>query len=337
MSAYVSTNQKARPITKMPRTAPETRNAQNVLGDRMGAANYARRVTLQRQLTANTPGPEMADFHHRWIHPPIMLFAQMLQWTGLIKKGVQNVFNLTVRENPVTLANLPRTFDGLRVLHLSDLHIDGHPGFGQYLADQIAPLDFDVCVITGDYRYDSRNSEDAAAIAELEKLMPALECRFGVYGVMGDHDFIESALNLETIGIRTLLNESAPLRQNGSAIWLLGVDDPHQYRTADLDHALRDVPNGAAKILLAHSPELYEEAASHGIDLYLAGHTHGGQINIPRFAPLYYNARCPRRYALGAWRHGMLKGHTSPGIGASGVFARFGTPPEAIIHHLRHV
>ena len=77
-----------------------------------------------------------------------------------------------------------------------------------------------------------------------------------------------------------------------------------------------------------HTPEMIPEAAQHGIDLYLCGHTHGGQICLPLIAPLLTQANCPRRYTRGAWRYGQVHGYTNTGAGASGVAVRFLCPPK---------
>ena len=83
-----------------------------------------------------------------------------------------------------------------------------------------------------------------------------------------------------------------------------------------------------------HTPEMIPEAAQHGIDLYLCGHTHGGQICLPLIAPLLTQANCPRRYTRGAWRYGQVHGYTNTGAGASGVAVRFLCPPEIALIEL---
>jgi hypothetical protein len=84
-----------------------------------------------------------------------------------------------------------------------------------------------------------------------------------------------------------------------------------------------------------HTPELVDEAAAAGVDLYLCGHTHGGQICLPWIGPIIVNANCPRRYARGLWRHRHMQGYTSPGVGTSGVPVRFFCPPEIGVIELR--
>ncbi|MGH9694488.1 MAG: metallophosphoesterase, partial [Bryobacteraceae bacterium] len=134
--------------------------------------------------------------------------------------------------------------------------------------------------------------------------------------------------------VRMLVNEAAEIERPNGALWLLGVDDTFDYRCADLPGALAGVPRHAFKILLSHSPELYDEASREGIQLYLTGHTHAGQIRLPGIGALKHNARCPRRMAFGAWRHGAMQGYTSAGVGCSSLPVRFHCPPELALIEL---
>jgi hypothetical protein len=84
-----------------------------------------------------------------------------------------------------------------------------------------------------------------------------------------------------------------------------------------------------------HTPEIIEAAALYGIDLYLCGHTHGGQICLPWIGPIIVNANCPRRFTQGVWRYKQVQGYTSAGVGTSGVPVRFFCPPEIALIELR--
>jgi predicted MPP superfamily phosphohydrolase len=88
------------------------------------------------------------------------------------------------------------------------------------------------------------------------------------------------------------------------------------------------VPSDAFKVLLVHTPEIFREAQECGIDLYLCGHTHGGQICLPLIGPVISHANCPREYTRGVWKYRNLQGYTSTGVGTSGVPVRFLCPPE---------
>lgn len=256
-----------------------------------------------------------------------------LELTALTKRGVANALDLRLREHRVPIRRLPAAFEGFTILHLSDVHLDGHPELVERIAELIRGVRFDVAVITGDFRFHDVGSYGHLATL-YARLAPRLRGSHGVFGVLGNHDCLEMVPLLEAAGVRMLVNESVALRRGVDTLWLVGLDDAHRYRSHDLDRALAGVPVDAARVLLAHSPEVVEEASERGIDLYLTGHTHGGQLCLPGGWPLFINARAPRRYARGAWTRRGMRGYTSTGTGSSGVFARFFSPPEVVLHHL---
>jgi predicted MPP superfamily phosphohydrolase len=159
--------------------------------------------------------------------------------------------------------------------------------------------------------------------------------RAETYAVLGNHDCIEMVPLLEAGGIRMLLNEHAVVEHGGASIQLAGVDDPHYYETDNLHQALDGVPESAFKILLVHSPEICRKAAFSGVNLYLCGHTHAGQICLPGGRPLLINSKCPRECHSGLWTFEEMTGYTSRGAGTSSVDVRFNCPPEITVHTLR--
>jgi uncharacterized protein len=171
-------------------------------------------------------------------------------------------------------------------------------------------------------------------------ILGAIRAKYGVLGILGNHDPAEIAMELAKMGVHMLINDATELRSGGSSLWIAGVDDPHYYGCDDLGTALSDVPNDGFKVLLAHTPEMYEEAHAAGIHLYLCGHTHGGQIRLPKpfrgsWAAPFRNAACPREYTCGTWSHGALQGHTTAGVGASLLPVRYNCPPEIAVIELR--
>jgi len=156
-----------------------------------------------------------------------------------------------------------------------------------------------------------------------------------VYAVLGNHDSLRMVPHFESMGIQVLLNESVKIERGGAAIYLAGIDDPHYFRTDNMEKAAEDIPPDAVSVLLAHSPEIYRQAAHAGFSVMLCGHTHGGQICLPGGIPLMVNARCLRRYCKGSWRYHALAGYTSAGSGVSMVDVRLNCPPEITLHRLR--
>ena len=136
---------------------------------------------------------------------------------------------------------------------------------------------------------------------------------------------------LNELGIKMLINQSFAIERNNQRIWLIGVDDTHFYQNDDLVAALEDVPKDSFKILLAHSPEIHWQAAKAGINLYLCGHTHGGQICLKDSKPIVVNARYSHHQARGFWNFENMVGYTSTGVGTSAISVRFNCPSEIAV------
>ena len=256
----------------------------------------------------------------------------LLKAVGLYRRGHCNFLDLRVVGHEFRIAELPLSLEGFRLLQLSDLHLDLDHSLTPILQRQLQELDYDLAVLTGDYRNCTRK-DFRPCLDETAKVLAALKPP--VFGILGNHDFIEMAPGLEAAGLRLLLNESVLLTHQDANLFLAGIDDPHFYRTHDMARASRGKPPGATAILLSHSPETYRSAEAAGYQVMLSGHTHGGQICLPGGIPILRVGRCPSRMLAGGWRFGSLQGYTSPGTGSTGVPVRFSCPPEITIHTLR--
>ena len=254
--------------------------------------------------------------------------------TGLHSKGMENALNLRIEEEVFEIGDLPRSFDGFRILLLTDLHLDGLQDLTGNIINHVRETKFDICLIGGDIRMKIYGPL-APSLRHLRKLVPEIKSVNGIYGVLGNHDCIEMTPELEEVGVTMLINDAWPVEKGNDRLWIVGLDDPHYYKTDNVERALRDVPPGENVILLAHSPEAYRDAADHGTKLYLCGHTHGGQICLPGSGPLLTNSRAPRFTASGRWQYGNMAGYTSRGVGASGIPLRFNCPGEISVITLR--
>ncbi len=291
------------------------------------------RARLSRERVGGEP---VFDGRRLQLHPEnwgaMRLVLRLgLQLTGLYARGSRNALRLRVRRRHLRLRGLPPDLEGVRILHMTDLHLDMHADFPALLRKRIQPLGYDICVITGDFRYSTSGSFEPA-IEALEHVLDAVDAP--VYAVLGNHDPLAMVPALEGIGVRVLLNESALWEERGYPLALAGVDDPHYFGCHDLERARADVPEGVPLLLLSHSPELYREAAEAGYHAYFCGHTHGGQISLPGGIPLLTNARCPRRFCQGQWSYGGMQGYTSVGAGSSVLDVRFNCQPEVVVHIL---
>lgn len=301
---------------------------------RLGERSFLKRIAVQVEHASSMYGPGLGRPHLENID----FLARMVDWSlravFMRERGRRNTLAYAVINRRWQLPDMPAAFDGLRILHLTDLHLDGLADDGSALVRVLNGLSFDLCLLTGDYRFLTHGScEDVDTM--LPRIAPALHCSLGVHAVLGNHDFIEQVAAMEENGISVLLNESVALEVESEALYLVGVDDPHFYGSHDLHRAFAGVPQGSFSLLLAHSPELYADAAAMGGNLYFCGHTHGGQICLPGGVPVITHSTAPRRFCSGAWNHEDMRGYTSRGVGCSAVAARFNCPPEITLHTLK--
>ena len=300
---------------------------------RIGRSHLRQRLGLEGDhevFVLNRPGAHFF-YPENWysVHGFI---RHSLRLSGLYERAQRNARALRLRHNRLVLPGLPDAFRGFRILHLSDLHLDMDPRNADAIRVGVQGLDYDLCVLTGDYRVKT-----FGPFAEVLRAMAALRrnLKAPIYAIPGNHDTLRLVPGLEAMGIRVLLNETVRIERDGQALYLAGIDDAHYYRVHNIDKAAAGIPEGAVSILLSHTPEIYRHAAHSGFDLLLCGHTHGGQICLPGGFPLIWDARCPRRLAAGPWRHGNLIGYTSVGAGTSVVNARLNCPPEIALHELQ--
>jgi predicted MPP superfamily phosphohydrolase len=257
----------------------------------------------------------------------------LLKLTRQYERGVRNAWDVRVRELEIALRRLPPAFDGFRVLHLSDLHLDGMPGLEQTILERVGAREFDLCVLTGDYRTEL-HGPIGPTMERLRPLVAGLRSRHGVVGVLGNHDDCHMVPPMEAMGIRMLVNESLRLTRGEAVLQVVGTDDVHYYFTDQAVHAL-EAARSAFTVALVHSPEVYDVAASLGVDLYLCGHTHAGQVCLPGGYPVIKHLSRGRRFYRGIWRHRGMVGVTNTGVGTSGVPVRFNTRGEILALTLR--
>ena len=298
------------------------------LGPSLFRKRLQRQADVAAQLIHQGEGPMVVER----LVPVDNIIAGLLRATGLSQRGFANCLAVTAVERQQHLADLPRAFDGFRLLQLTDLHLDLVPGLGDRVADLVARTPHDLAVITGDFA-DHPAGYFHDCLDDIRRISATLGP--GALVSLGNHDILEIVPYLEKEGLRVLLNENTAIERAGEKLWFAGIDDPHFYGTHDLEAARRGIPQGACSILLSHSPETFDEARRRGFSFMLSGHTHGGQICLPGGFPIIRNGRCPARMIRGAWEHGSMRGYTSRGTGACGVAARFNCPPEITVHVLR--
>lgn len=258
---------------------------------------------------------------------------------------------LEITTPEIPLPRLPAAWDGVRIAHLSDLHLS-RLVTSRHLArciDAAMAQAPDLIVITGDFVTASKRW-----IPPLLPLLSRLDAPLGVWGILGNHDHhvcpdaVASAV--EQAGVRMLRNRNARLTRSGEPLWLVGIDsmEGSQYRLSREELAVIDRQMGqnmcealdgadpdACRILLAHSPDILPMARSAGIDLVLSGHTHGGQVRLPFVGATVVPSRYGARYAAGFFHEEPTRLYVTRGLGVVRIPVRFLCRPELAILTLR--
>ncbi len=309
-------------------TDPEILHA---LEHRLGPVHARLRIGIETEYSQRVFGGGLNFFHIENVYVMPSLIETALKISGLYWRARRNAERIVLRRNALILPHLPPPFEGFTILHISDLHVDKNPDAMRNLAKLVAGLDYDACVMTGDFR--GRTWGPFGAMLDgLRELCAHL--KGPIYGVLGNHDSILMVPGMEEIGIRMLLNETETLERDGHRLHLAGIDDAHYFRVDNIEKTAARIPREEFSVLLSHTPEIYRQAAHAGFDVLLGGHTHGGQICLPGSIPIILDAKLPRYMGAGAWRHGAMHGYTSRGAGSSIVPVRLNCPPEITLHSL---
>ena len=259
----------------------------------------------------------------------LLVFAAVLATVGMVGgTGVPRV-----KEETVAVNHLPEGADGLTVAVLADLHVDGITRADRIrkIVERTNALNPDIVIIAGDF-------VDGTVPVHGDDLRPLadLKAGYGVFGVPGNHEYYSGYEEwmefLPTLGIRMLHNEHV---QTGGVV-LAGVTDPVAgimgKEEPDIRKALAGAPEKGVRILASHQPRLAPEAAAHGVDLQVSGHTHGGMIaGIDRLV-----ARFNEGFVSGLYTVGNMKLYVSNGAGIwNGFPIRIGVPSEIVLIRLR--
>ena len=239
---------------------------------------------------------------------------------------------------PITLscADLPAGIGQLRIVYASDIHQGGlyTQSRVESLISHINACSADIVLLGGDYADDSNS-----AIAFFRNL-PRIHSRYGVYGVLGNHDRTIPESNLTTLraamisaGVTPLINDVAEVRIGMSSIYIAGIDDVGN-GYPDLKGVAKRTDAADYVIFLSHSPAVIEDVLTardrnsrkDWFDLGLFGHTHGGQIAI--LGPLLKDDGVPNKYTSGWFRHNRTDMLVSRGVGTSGIPVRFLCQPQ---------
>lgn len=273
--------------------------------------------------------------------------AFLFAWLVIFYGSFIEPQRIAVREQPVILSllkNNARSAETLRVALIADFHLGPYKKetFVERAVAKINAQNPDAIFIAGDFVYDD--------VSQIQYLYPLknLEAPLGVFAVLGNHDYSEGGpktllqegeerakmvrKKLESLGIRVLVNDSSVMTKDGKKILLIGLDELWTGRV--------EIPEVAGafngKIVLSHNPDIIHEAARRGIDLVLAGHTHGGQIRLPGIGSVpNIPDELGRAYDRGLFQFENTQLFITSGLGEMGPRARLLAPPEIAVLEIK--
>jgi uncharacterized protein len=243
--------------------------------------------------------------------------------------------SLEITRQRVRLPRLHPSFDGYRIVQISDIHMDGWMNRKRlreivHIVNQERP---DLVVVTGDFVSRHARDHAPALIEELQEL----RANDGVAAVLGNHDhWCDPELVRQIIrasGMRDLNNRVCSIHKGPGSLHIAGVDDFMEGQD-DLEQVLSDLPEEGAAILLSHEPDFADLSAQTGrFDLQLSGHSHGGQINLPIIGPPYLPEHA-RKYPDGLYHFGDMLLYTNRGLGMVHLPLRLNSIPEITVFTL---
>ena len=280
------------------------------------------------------------------------LIVAAVPFTGVLYGVTKGRNNFNVARVPIRSGKLPQAFDGLRIVHISDIHLGSYGGDTAIVrqgVDLINAEKPDLILFTGDLVNDY--ADETAPFIELLK---GLKAKYGKYSILGNHDYgdypkWESAQakgeNLANVkkahalmGFKLLLDDHDVIEIDGERIGLLGVQNWgvrfQQY--GDLQKTISGTEELPYRILMSHDPTHWEaQVWGTGIDLTLSGHTHGAQLGVRLGNTTYSPAQWVYKQWAGHYAEGDQQLYINRGFGFIGFPGRVGMPPEITVLELQ--
>ncbi len=239
-----------------------------------------------------------------------------------------------VRECVLELDHLADELDGLRIVQVSDLHFTEHwhEAYDRSI-EIIGSLSADLILCTGDIVHSRRSHRPA--MPQVERFFGSLRSRLGTYSILGNHDHAPMADELGDLGV-TVINGREILRSGASELELIGAPGlKREHLTSHFIHQMPPRSRGIPRIVMAHYPDHFERLSYLDPDIYLCGHTHGGQVCLPGGFPIIRHDSSPRGFCRGYHKRGRSHYIVNHGFGYSGFNIRVFCPAEVVLISLR--
>lgn len=248
-------------------------------------------------------------------------------------------FRLGVTHERLHTDRWPKDTPPLRLLHIADLHVERVTGREIRLNRLIGEIKPDVIVFSGDF-VNISYSDDPVTEEHIRKVISGWQAPLGVYCVQGTYT-VESSERVRAFtaglkNLRLLDDEWVRIETPAGALNLLGMTTTHYMRAdqASVMELAQDAPEDGLRLIVTHASDVIPEADAAGYDLYLCGHTHGGQLRFPFIGAVFSGSHLGMRYVMGRYDLKHMTAYTSRGVGMEGLGApraRFLCPPEIIL------
>jgi len=301
------------------------------------------RQTAQRHVTADAEAAAPSPGRRHFLQQAAVLVSA----TPFVAAGYGLLYgrlDVEVVRQRIRLPRLPKAFKGFRIAQLSDIHM-GPFATADYIRRCVAitnELKPDLIVLTGDYiAWDPGSGRDVVHV------LAGLRAPHGVFGCLGNHESESETEQFITAlfasqGIRVLRQERKTIQSGGEELNLIGIDEPRGESEAewqrDIYRRLHQglVMPGTVNLLLAHDPSvfMFDRAADLGVDLTLAGHTHGGQLSLNFINRSLNLSQLLYRYTSGWYEKRGAQLYVNRGIGITGFPIRLGARPEISVFEL---
>ncbi len=286
---------------------------------------------LARLRRESTPGAKRG-------RPALLLFLFINVGFSVVQVDAYMAEPLLLETTELTLHfdQLDPARPPVRLVHLSDLHIERSGFREEQVVQRVNALSPDLIVLTGDYLNLSYLGDPVAA-EHFRSLVTQLEAPYGIYAVRGTVEPFPEAMAwlVQDTEIVWLEQETVTVDVRGQSLTLAGVACSHD-QERDVQRLHQTLDQGQSSdltVLLFHSPDLILEASELDVDLVLSGHTHGGQVRLPVLGAVVTNSLYGRRYSSGLFRKGGTTMYVSRGLGFEGGSlprARFLCRPEIV-------
>jgi predicted MPP superfamily phosphohydrolase len=264
---------------------------------------------------------DKSKLHHRYTKSESIFLCAGAVGLGCVIYGLAEPFSLELTRAEMQSNKLASNSPRIRIIQISDMHCDGVQRIQEKLLETIRNEHPDAILFTGDA------VNNRAGLPVFRSFMKNISAIAPVFAVRGNNDLNTKQVGnvFEGTGVQLLNGNPRILSIGATKVWIAGVDVTGE---SAIEATLSRAPKDAFTIFLYHYPSGVKSAAAHGIDLFCAGHTHGGQVRLPLYGAIVTNSVLEKKYEAGEYHLGSTMMYVNRGIGMIGIPVRFLCPPE---------